>query len=127
MYEHELSANIEIKALQNCNELVATKVLDILQKNSECFTSPPLISSFSQEVLQIIRENAGDFLLGFLMHEWEPDWEATCDELHCVSVNVNHRILNQTRVQAIQATHRQVLAYTVNNKRRAEQLFCGVY
>ncbi|MBV8802301.1 MAG: glycerophosphodiester phosphodiesterase [Gammaproteobacteria bacterium] len=123
LYEHNLSANIEIKALQNCNELVVIKVLDILQRNSGRFISQPLISSFSHEVLQIIRKNAPNYLLGFLMHEWISNWEMICDELQCVTVNVNHRILNQKRIQAIKITNRQVLAYTVNHTKRAEQLF----
>jgi glycerophosphoryl diester phosphodiesterase len=123
LYEHGLSANIEIKALQNCNELVAAKVLEALHTNAGHFTSPPLISSFSQEVLQIIRKNAQHYLLGFLMHEWMSDWAMICDELQCIAVGVNHRILTQKRVQTIKTTNRQVLAYTVNNKKRAEQLF----
>lgn len=123
LYKHGLCANIEIKALQNCNDLVAEKVLDILQKNEGNFISPPLISSFSQNVLQIIRKNAPRYLLGFLMHEWIADWEIICEDLQCVAVGVNQRIFTPKRVQAIKKTDRQVLAYTVNNKKRAQQLF----
>jgi len=123
LYEHGLSANIEIKALQNCNALVASKVLDVLHQNTGRFISPPLISSFSQEVLQIIRRNNPHYLLSFLMHEWIADWEMICNELQSVAVGVNHHILDQKRVQAIKTTDRQVLAYTVNNKKRAAQLF----
>ena len=123
LFTHGLSANIEIKALQNCNELIATKILNVLQKNEGHFVSPPLISSFSYEVLQIIHNNAPQYLLGFLMDKWLPHWQKKCDELQCVTVNANSRILTPERVQEIKLSNRQILAYTVNNIKQAEQLF----
>jgi glycerophosphoryl diester phosphodiesterase len=123
LYKHQLSANIEIKALQQCNELVTEKVLEILKKQEGRFTSAPLISSFLEEVLQMISKKEPSYLLGFLMDEWIPDWKEKCDALQCAAVHVNQRILTLERVQAIKETGCQLFAYTVNQKDRAEALY----
>jgi len=123
LYQHKLSANIEIKGLQGCNELVVEKVFAILNKHTQHFMSPPLISSFSLPVLQLARQKSADIMLGFLMDEWMLDWETQCDQLQCVAVNMNHQILNRERAEAIKVTGRQLLAYTVNDLSRAQQLY----
>jgi glycerophosphoryl diester phosphodiesterase len=122
LYEHKLSANIEIKALQNHNELAVLKVLDILKNNTGRFISQPLISSFSHNVLRTIRKHSDECLLAFLMDEWMVDWEQICDELCSVSVNVNDALLTEARIQEIKQSGRQLFVYTVNNAQRAQQL-----
>jgi glycerophosphoryl diester phosphodiesterase len=123
LYEHKLSANIEIKALQSRDEIVVQKVLAVLAENVGKFTSPPLLSSFSPVVLKRVREHSPNSLLGFLMHEWLIDWEQQCDQLRCVAVNINQEILTAERVAVIKASGRKLLAYTVNTRARAEQLY----
>jgi glycerophosphoryl diester phosphodiesterase len=121
--DYRLSANIEIKALQNRDEKVVKKVMDIVGQYSKKMVSPPLISSFSENVLRLIRKQSSDCLLGFLMDEWLIDWEVHCDELQCACVNVNQDILTLDRVQAIKSTGRTLLAYTVNSSVRAKELY----
>lgn len=121
LYEHHLSANIELKSFQHCDDMLVQKLLEVLDQNH--FTSNPLISSFSIPVLKLVRKKSSHILLGFLMDQWQSNWEMVCDQLHCVAVNINHRLLTEKRVQVIKSTGRKVLAYTVNDEARARLLY----
>lgn len=121
--EHRLLANVEIKAQPGAEERTVTKVLQVLR---EYWKSPLwllLISSFSQPILEEVRKQAPDASLGFLMHEWDADWQEKCDRLQCITVNVNCDILTIERVSAIKATERLLTAYTVNDPEIARELF----
>lgn len=123
LYEHQLSANIELKALQNRDDILVKKVLEVLNKNRKLFTSPPLISSFSRSVLESVSKKSPDTLIGFLMDQWESDWEMFCDQIKSIAVCINHNILTKERVNAIKSTGRQILTYTVNDVARAKLLY----
>lgn len=123
LYENQLSVNIEIKALQHRDELVVQKFLEVFNDQAVQYVSPPLVSSFSMPVLQLVRKQSPDCLLGFLMDDWQTDWEKQCDLLQCIAVNVNQALLTQERAAAIKASGRQLLAYTVNEQARAKQLY----
>jgi len=118
---HQMGVNIEIKKLSIHQTELVEKVMAILQKQS--LTIPVLLSSFSYSSLLFIRKKSSEARIGFLMDEWLPHWQSQCDELNAETVNVNQTILNETRVQAIKASKRLVLAYTVNEISRAKQLF----
>jgi glycerophosphoryl diester phosphodiesterase len=123
LYEHQLSANIELKALQHRDEVLVKNVVEILDHYEGRFTSTPLISSFSRPVLALVRNKSPDTLLGFLMDEWQSDWEKYCDQLQCVAVNVNYTILTYARAQAVKSTGRKLFAYTVNDDACATLLY----
>ena len=121
--QHQMAANVEIKALPGHEEMTAIKVLEIIQ---QCWTkdmTPPLISSFSLPVLHIVRQYSAASHLGLLMHHWLPEWQQLCDKLQCAAVDVNEKIIDPDKVKQIKATQRLVLAYTVNDSQRAQELF----
>lgn len=57
------------------------------------------------------------------MDEWDADWKISCEALHCISVDVNHRILNQARVSDIKSANQFLLSYTVDEPVIAQRLF----
>lgn len=118
-----LSANIEIKAQAGLEEIAVEKVLQIIKKYWQHPASFPLISSFSLPTLEMVRQYSSTSQLGFLMHEWNDNWRSLCDRLECSSVNVNYKLLNAEKTQLIKKTDRIILAYTVNDKNVAQQLF----
>jgi len=120
--ELNLSANVEIKAQIGKEELTVKKVLDILDVywNNK---NQVLISSFSLVILNLVRQYSKERALGFLMDEWDDQWEAVCDRLNCITVNVNNGILNPENVALIKKSQRLLLAYTVNDSVRAKELF----
>jgi glycerophosphoryl diester phosphodiesterase len=56
------------------------------------------------------------------MDEWQPDWEASYQNLHCFSLNVNHEILDPQRIRNLKSSGTPLLAYTVNEPARAADL-----
>jgi len=121
--ETGMSANIEIKPQMGREELTVKIVLDLIQKEWKPDRSQLLISSFSLLALETVRQYSSDIALGLLMHEWNPEWQVICDKLHCVTVNVNQDILTRENSAEIKATERLLLAYTVNDSKRAQELF----
>jgi glycerophosphoryl diester phosphodiesterase len=121
--EHEMSANIEIKAQKGREEITVEKVLAVLESMSHHYFTPPLISSFSLKTLQQVRQHSADSLIGFLMHQWQKDWQVICDDLQASAVDVNHTILTPHKVKEMKDSQRVVLAYTVNDPVRAQELY----
>lgn len=119
----QISANVEIKAQKGKEEITVKNVLKIIQENWKNTNSQALISSFSLSILEWVRHYSSTSLIGFLMHEWNPSWKSICDQLQCVAVDVNYKILNEQKVKQIKETDRMLLAYTVNNSKQAKTLF----
>lgn len=123
MKNQRMCANVEIKALPGKEKITAKLVLDTLEHYESKNNLPLLLSSFSIDTLYSVRELDSLCNLGLLMHEWIPNWEVICDELKCVSVNPNEKIVNQDLIQKFKSTGRSVFCYTVNDKSRAKELF----
>lgn len=117
---HQMSANIEIKAFPGQEFAVVDAVFDIL---ADFKNMPILLSSFSLQALHYARKRSKEIWIGCLFDEWQSDWETICRDLNALSLHVNQLILNPRRAQMIKATHRLLLAYTVNDPLRAKELF----
>lgn len=118
-----MRANIEIKPLPHQDKETVLGVLEVVEKYFPLSSSSILFSSFSIESLRFLREISSDCHIGFLMHDWLPDWEQIAKELRCVSMNVNEEILTPERIQQIKQAGFQLTAYTVNDIERAKELF----
>lgn len=84
---------------------------------------PPLLSSFSLAALAAAQEFAPELPRALLFDELPDDWLARCASLGCVALGAHHPTL---RPQWIGQAHRaslRVLAYTVNDEKRARRLF----
>lgn len=118
-----MNANIEIKDKEGREEELVNAVLKSVSEHWQHPMNPPLISSFSVNILKLVRKYSATAILGFLMNEWQDNWEKICNELNCAAVDVNHQILNSNNVKIIKKSGRLLLAYTVNNLIRANELF----
>jgi glycerophosphoryl diester phosphodiesterase len=127
-----LSANLEIKA---CGDLeydrrLAEKTCELLKALPKDFPVKILVSSFSFEVLEIVREKLPDWPLAMLLDvtKWKhflkhfPEIKALYQRLNCCSLNINQDILNKDRVRDLDFAE-QIAAYTVNKPERAHALF----
>ncbi|MBY0544777.1 MAG: glycerophosphoryl diester phosphodiesterase [Gammaproteobacteria bacterium] len=119
----ELGINLEIKPLDDRIPLLVDRILEALEQEWSSHLPTPLVSSFSIEALSYLRERNQSLKLGLLLDEWREDWEAICDKLNCVTVNLNHECVTAARVQAIHDSGRAVLVYTVNDLDLAKRLF----
>ncbi len=119
----QINANVELKPLLGQEQATVQQVWQDIQNFKPSMLDTLLFSSFSHKALEMMRKIAPNCQLGLLMHEWEPDWQMLCNDLECVSVNVNHEIINAENAAKIKNTRRKLLCYTVNDPARAQELF----
>lgn len=118
-----LGINLEIKPLDDRIALLVDRILEALEQEWPSHLPTPLISSFSIAALTYLRERNQSLKLGLLLDEWRDDWEAICDKLNCATVNLYYPCVTAEWVQAIHASGRAVLVYTVNDLALAKRLF----
>ncbi|QBR85084.1 glycerophosphodiester phosphodiesterase [Legionella israelensis] len=119
----EVQANIEIKPYPGTSKQTTITVLSHINRYWPQNKDLPLVSSFDWEALALSRSISPEMPLGFLLHEWDEDWEQKAEQLYCYSVHLNHRILTEERVKTIKNHGYRVFSYTVNRKRLANKLF----
>lgn len=119
----QLAANVEIKPYPGTEMKTCDVVVRQIQQHWPTNLLPPLVSSFSWEVLLQARSLDPNLHLGLLMHEWREGWSAQADQIQAVSVHLNEAIASADHVTQIRQTNRAVLAYTVNTASRAQTLY----
>src|SRR3990167_490105 len=119
--KENMAANIELKPQRGQEEALIIEVIKELQQVA-LVQSRMLFSSFSIPALQCLRHYAPQYWLGLLMDKWLDNWYELCQTLQCVSIHVNHQLLDLYRVQSIKEREKMVLCYTVNSLQRAEEL-----
>ncbi len=119
--ELTLSINIEIKPFVGQEEETVKRVLHLLKNKN--IKNPFFVSSFSLDVLRYVREYSKEILMGYLMDGWNAGWKMVCDELDCISVDIDHEILTREKAEEIKKNNFILLAYTVNDAARAKELF----
>lgn len=122
LQSNHLCANVEIKPsfAHEEKELVQQAVAMIA---AHLPRDRILYSSFSLSALHYLREAAPDCHLGFLLHEWEPNWQEAANALQCVSIHVNQAILDADAAAQIKKMGKLLLSYTVNDPVRAKTLY----
>ncbi|MCB1827200.1 MAG: glycerophosphoryl diester phosphodiesterase [Coxiellaceae bacterium] len=121
--ELKLGINLEMKARKGSAALLAETVVTYLNRYWKAGNIAPIVSSSSVDCLMQVKKRAPHFLLGFISDAWSSQWQKTLSRLDAVSLHLNHRVLNKKRVQDLKNENYLVLAYTVNDKQRAYELF----
>lgn len=119
--EHQMMANIEIKPTSGSGSetgrVVALAARELWQE-----MTPPLLSSFDIAALEAALAAAPELPRGLLLDEWRDDWQALTTQLACVSIHLNHKLLDKNRVAQLKSAGLRILVYTVNDPRRAGTL-----
>lgn len=118
--ELKLAINLEIKPCEGFDYETTHQALEILQSHWPK-KAPILVSSFSRKVLEVAADF--DFPLGYVINNWQTPWEEVLDRYGCVSLHTEHHMLTPEMVKKIKAKDKYMLAYTVNDKHRADELF----
>ncbi len=118
---YSMSANIEIKPTTGL-EAETGRVVALAARDLWKNQPAPLLSSFSFTALEAAMQAVPELPRGLLLHEWHEDWQPLTQQLGCVSVHFNHKVLTQQRVSQLQAAGLRILVYTVNNPQRAREL-----
>lgn len=119
---HNMMANIEIKPTTGTDTETGTQVALAARELWKDLAVPPLLSSFEFAALVAAKKAAPELPRGLLMDEWRDDWKTLTDELACVSLHLNHKVLTAERVKEIKDAGLHILVYTVNKPERAREL-----
>ncbi|GGD30470.1 glycerophosphodiester phosphodiesterase [Franconibacter pulveris 1160] len=119
--QHAMMANIEIKPTTGADAETGSVVALAARALWQGMTAP-LLSSFSIEALEAAQQSAPELPRGLLLDAWRDDWRALASRLGCVSLHLNHRLLDEARVAQIKSAGLRILVYTVNDPQRAALL-----
>jgi len=121
-HELDLAVNIEVKADPGRAPATAAAVITDLRRL--CARSPTvLVSSFLTPALAALRDIAPEIPRGLLLRVIPRGWRTLAARLGCATINTDHRRLNPRLVGEIRGAGYPLLAYTVNDPRRARALF----
>lgn len=118
---YQMMANIEIKPTTGLDAETG-RVVALAARTLWQGQTPPLLSSFSSTALEAAMQAAPELPRGLLLDEWHDDWQTQTTALGCVSLHINHKVLNAARVAALKAAGLRILVYTVNCPARAAEL-----
>src|SRR5262249_15791280 len=121
--ELKMGVNIELKGNHNTAGILAEHVVAELANFWNKDLPLPLISSSSISCLKAIRQRAPELLLGMITDKWDRNILSKMKRYHCISCHIYHKILNRDRVAELKNQGKLVLAYTINERARAEELF----
>lgn len=119
--QHGMMVNIEIKPTTGTDSETG-KVIALAARELWQGQTAPLLSSFSIEALEAAQYAVPQLPRGLLLDEWRDDWRELTTRLGCVSIHLNHKLLDEARVRELKAAGLHILVYTVNNPQRAETL-----
>ncbi len=117
-----IGANVEIKASPGREVDTGAAVALALSQRWMAGPAPPFVCSFSPDSLIAAREAAPQIPRARLTRKIQRDWVARMEQLGCATFHVLDRRLNEARVSAIRQAGYRVLAFTVNDGRRAAEL-----
>ncbi|MCO5105669.1 MAG: glycerophosphodiester phosphodiesterase [Burkholderiaceae bacterium] len=116
-----LMANVEIKPCPGREaETGAAAALEARQLWQGA--AAPVLSSFSAAALEAARRVAPELPRALLFGELPDDWLQRCRALGCVALDANHETLTEGVIAAAHRAGLRVIAYTVNEPARADQL-----
>jgi len=115
-----LGANIEMKAGAGREAVLAESVAHAIARGPRL---PVLVSSFSLPALLHLFRVAPALPRGVLTERYTADWRDAPQRVGAAALICNHRALRQPAVRAVRRAGLVLAAYTVNDPRRARELF----
>lgn len=119
--QHQMMANIEIKPTTG-KEVETGRDVALAARELWQGQAAPLLSSFSYEALEAAMQAVPELPRGLLLDMWHDDWLALTSALGCVSIHLNHKLLDAERTAQLKAAGLHILVYTVNQPARAREL-----
>lgn len=120
--ELELGINVEIKSKSDKAALLAEKVFHAL-KVWPAHLPSPLVSSAHYPCLKAYKALDSHANLAFIVNRVPLDWRKKLAAINAVGIVINYQKITSNQVGKLKAAGYHILAYTVNNTIKAEQLF----
>jgi glycerophosphoryl diester phosphodiesterase len=118
-----LGLNLEIKPCPGREKETAEVALDFATRIWPDDTPPPLISSFSHVSLESAMDMMEEWPRGFLFDEHFNEWRAVAEHLDAHTININGNKITRAQLDEYLEYAKPVLAYTINDPRKAQELF----
>ena len=118
-----LGVNIEIKPSPGQAEETGRLAMRVASQVWPRRAPPPLVSSFARASLAAVQDERPDWPRGLLSVALPRDWRTALSDLGCVTINLHHLRLSAERVAMIRESGYAVLAFTVNEPERAQELW----
>lgn len=123
LIELGMGLNLEIKPTPGKEVETAEVALDYLSRVWDDHDRL-LISSFSHVSLETAMDMAPDWRRGLLLDtEWIPNWKEIAEHLDASVVNIDGNACTREQVEDIIDFGKPILAYTINDPRRARALY----
>lgn len=123
LHRLRLGFNLEMKAEQGREAALAEVVARTLARAWPGEAPPALVSSFETAALEAFARRAPHIPRAYLVEQPPPDWRARAARLGAAALVLGHRPLSAGLAAAVKAAGYPLLAYTVNDPGRAEELF----
>lgn len=120
--ERGLGVNLEIKSCPGREVETAEATLDIATRIWPDDRPPPLMSSFSHVSLETAMEMMPEWPRGFLMNEHLQNWKELAQHLDASTININGNKRTRDEVEEYIELQKPILAYTINDPLRAQEL-----
>lgn len=119
----DMGLNLEIKPTPGKEVETAEVALDFLSRVWDDHDRL-LLSSFSHVSLETAMDMAPDWRRGLLLEtEWLPNWKELAEYLDASVINIDGNGCTREQVEEIIDFGKPVLAYTINDPRRARTLY----
>jgi glycerophosphoryl diester phosphodiesterase len=115
-------ANIELKAARGRTAETGALVSASLVRDWPDDPARLLISSFQPGALEAARDHAPHIARGILFRRIPKNWFRVVSRLGCATINADHQRLSPAGVSEIRRAGYPLLAYTVNDRARAQTL-----
>lgn len=119
--QYAMMANIEIKPTTGL-EIETGTLISLAARELWNGQVAPLLSSFSIEALEAAQKTVPELPRGLLLDDWREDWQQLTTQLDCISIHLNHQLLDKARVKMLKQAGLRILVYTVNKPARAREL-----
>ena len=121
--ELNLGANIEIKPCPTREKRTAIAIANEIKNKWPINLPPPLVSSFSMESLVAAKKVDPNLIIGALFETLPHDWKKIALEVQAKTIHIDHEIVNKNMINDIKNEGYPLLTYTVNDQKRANELF----
>ncbi len=119
----DLGAVVEIKPGAGREAETADIAARALKKLWPAALPPPLVSSFKEECLEVVRRVAPEYALALNVFNLPRGWEQKARDLGLAAIHCRENKLTQKQVSAIIAEGVTVRAFSVSDPARAEKLY----
>jgi len=119
-----LGVNLEIKPCPNKTELTARLMAEFVKNKWPVTLPKPLVSSFDMQALDVAKKMDETSYIGILYDNFLPlRWREDGKKLDAYSFHLGNDFVTNKMVEEIKKEGYKVLIYTVNDRKRAEELF----